>query len=69
MKGSTDLGEVAYHFQIEEVGDGRLRYRVEVNESTGRRVWVGDAIPRRLRHLTTPAGILPVLEQAEEAEE
>ena len=50
--------------KTESVGEGRWGYRMTLNDSTGRRVWVGANIPEEIRHLTDSAGIFPTITEA-----
>ncbi len=58
-----------YLVEMEAVGDGNYRYRVSEMEGDTRRVFVGNSIPTRLRHLTGVAKIVPVLETFDDEEE
>ncbi|MEM1083436.1 MAG: hypothetical protein AAGI48_04895 [Verrucomicrobiota bacterium] len=62
LKGGDDLlgsGDqpVEYHVDMEENGSGGWRFRVEQSSGDQRQMWVCDAIPEKLQHLTDAAGI------------
>ena len=54
-------GERAYRVTTEEIGDGKWRFRIQLDGRDGQRLWVGANIPQELRHLTNAVGISPAL--------
>ena len=54
-------GERTVMVTTEEIGDGRWRYRMDLEGPQGSRVWVGETLPDEIRHLTDAAGIVPAL--------
>jgi len=50
---------VECRLSIESAGNGRWRFHITRKQGDSRKVWVADAIPPELRHLTDAAGILP----------
>ena len=58
-----------YLVEKESAGDGTFRYRIAEIEGDQRKVYVGNAIPSHLRHLTDVADITPVLETLETDDE
>ncbi|MBK1827209.1 hypothetical protein JIN81_09260 [Haloferula rosea] len=62
MKGGSRLLDggvepVDFRVDVEEAGAGRWRFRIEENRGDQRKVWMADAIPDELQHLTDAAGI------------
>lgn len=62
-------GETQYVLRIEATGNGQWRYRTEVEDLDGQRVWVGASIPESLRHLTDAVGVQAKLEEQDTDEE
>ena len=58
-------GNRNYTITTESIGEGRWRYRMTLEGPDGNRVWVGEAIPDEIRHLTDLAGVVPSLEAGE----
>lgn len=63
LKGGDELmasGEeaVAFSVNVEEAGAGRWRFRIEETRGDQRKVWIADAIPEELQHLTDAAGVV-----------
>jgi len=54
---STDGGR-SYLISPEEIGDGRWRFRMTLEDADGQRVWVGETIPNELRHLVGDAQLV-----------
>lgn len=52
-------GDQTYTVKVEAAGGGRWRYHMSSQGPEGRRVWIGDSIPKEIRHLTNVAKIQP----------
>ena len=61
-------GERTYTVAAEPTGDGGWRFRMTLEGSDGRRVWVGDNIPNEIQHLAGAAQIVPDSDAAPERE-
>ncbi len=59
---SMSRGERVYTIKVESVGDGHCRYHMAYQSQQGRKVWVGDHIPKEIRHITDAAKIDPVID-------
>jgi len=57
---------IDYLVQAEDAGEGRWRFRISVDSGTEgeQKIWIADAIPSHLRHLTDAAGVLDRLYDA-----
>ncbi len=60
-------GERTYLVSPEEIGDGRWRFRMTVEDAGGQRVWVGETIPNELRHLVGEAQLVAEPDAAADA--
>lgn len=56
LSGGGEL--VDFRVEVEESGSGRWRFRIEESRGESRKVWIADAIPEELTHLTDAAGIV-----------
>jgi len=56
-KFEPKTGETRYTIKTEWVGDGQARFHIVMQGESGRRVWVGDSIPKKMEHLAKAAGI------------
>lgn len=63
---SPDTGARNYHLKVEAVGNGSWRYHITYDDQQGSKVWVGDSVPGRIRHITDAVGIVPSISQAQE---
>lgn len=54
---SEQAGERVYTVKVESAGDGTWNYHMRVSGKDGDRVWVADAVPEEIRHLTDAADI------------
>jgi hypothetical protein len=64
LKGGSGLLNPAaeateFVITVEEGGPGISRYRIEETRGDQRKVWIADAIPAELRHLTDAVGVAP----------
>lgn len=60
-------GEHTYLVSPEEIGDGRWRFRMTLEDAGGQRVWVGETIPNELRHLVGDARLVAEPDTAADA--
>lgn len=58
---SQSLGARIYTVKMEEIGDGGWRYHMTLEHAGHRKVWIGDNIPKDIRHITNLARIIPDL--------
>jgi len=62
-------GARVWTVKVEAVGDGRWRYHMGYEGPQGRKVWVGDSVPKEIRHITDTAKIKPDMNPAGENED
>lgn len=56
-------GRTVYTVTPESVGDGGWRFRIRLENSAGSRLWVGDRVPKEIRHLTDAARVVSSLDE------